>query len=85
MLPSQHHHGELLAAGDVSVHRFEEVINGRQYYIEVSDVGVDQWRAQIARLPGGSTALMPFYGRTPDEAAGRLSKWLALAHGLKKC
>jgi hypothetical protein len=65
----------------VNVHRFEEVINGREYLIEVSSVGIDKWRAQIARTPGGSAALMPFYGRTPDEAARHLSHWLSLAHG----
>ena len=65
----------------VNVHRFEEVINGREYLIEVSPVGTDQWRAQIARVPCGSRALMPFYGRTPDEAARGLSRWLSLAHG----
>jgi hypothetical protein len=63
------------------VHRFEEVINGREYLIEVSNVGLDKWRAQIKRIPGGSAALMPFYGKTPDEAARQLSRWLALAHG----
>jgi hypothetical protein len=63
------------------VHRFEEVINGREYQIEVSSVGLGQWRAQIARRPGGSAALMPFYGKTPDEAASQLSRWLALANG----
>jgi hypothetical protein len=61
------------------VHRFEEVINGREYLIEVSSVGRGKWRAQIARIPGGSAALMPFYGRTPDEAAQHLSRWLTLA------
>ena len=64
-----------------NVHRFEEVINGREYLIEVSSVGLGKWRAQIARVPGGSAALMPFYGKTPDEAAQHLSRWLALAHG----
>ena len=63
------------------MHRFEEVINGREYQIEVSSVGLGQWRAQIARRPGGSAALMPFYGKTPDEAASQLSRWLALANG----
>jgi hypothetical protein len=24
---------------------------------------------------------MPFYGKTPDEAAQHLSRWLLLAHG----
>ncbi|HEX6973332.1 MAG TPA: hypothetical protein VF147_02960 [Vicinamibacterales bacterium] len=62
-------------------HRFEETINGRAYKIEVSNVGRNQWRAQIARVPGGSAATMPFYGKTPDEAAGQLSRWLLLAHG----
>jgi hypothetical protein len=65
----------------VNVHRFEETINGRGYLIEVSSVGADKWRAQIARVPGGSAALMPFYGKTPLEAATQLSRWLSLAHG----
>jgi hypothetical protein len=63
-----------------TVHHYEETINGRAYSIEVSAVTPDKWRAQIARVPGGSRALMPFYGRTPDEAAHGLSRWLALAH-----
>ena len=62
------------------MHRFEETINGRDYLIEVSSVGAGKWRAQIARTPGGSTALMPFYGTTPDEAAGQLSRWLTILH-----
>lgn len=62
-------------------HRFEETINGRAYQIEVSNVGRDQWRAQIARKAGGSTAMMPFYGKTPDEAAEHLSRWLSIANG----
>lgn len=76
---TQQQFGLRQAGGDV--HRFEEVINGREYLIEVSSVGFGKWRAQIARVPGGSAALMPFYGKTPDEAAQHLSKWLALAHG----
>jgi hypothetical protein len=71
----------ITAAAIVNVHRFEEIINGRQYRIEVSNVGTGKWRAQLARLPGGSAATMPFYGTTPKEAAGQLSQWLALAHG----
>jgi hypothetical protein len=63
------------------VQHYEEVINGREYLIEVSSVGLGRWRAQIARVPGGCAALMPFYGKTPDEAAGQLSRWLALLHG----
>ena len=62
-------------------HRFEEVINGREFLIEVSNVGRDKWRAQLKRTPGGSGAMMPFYGATPDEAAGHLSRWLAIASG----
>ncbi|MEN3337646.1 MAG: hypothetical protein V7647_1322 [Acidobacteriota bacterium] len=65
----------------MNVHRFEETINGREYRIEVSNVGTNKWRAQIARVPGGSAATMPFYGSTPVEAAGQLSRWLGLAHG----
>ena len=81
MLPSHEQLEHAFGRTIVNVHRFAEVINGREYKIEVSSVGVDKWRAQIARLPGGSAALMPFYGRTPDEAAMHLSHWLSLAHG----
>ena len=63
----------------MNVLHFEETINGRAYIIEVSPVGVDRWRAQIVRTPGGSAALMPFYGVSPDEAAQHLSTWLARA------
>lgn len=59
--------------------RFQETINGRSYVIEVLPVGRDRWRAQIKRLPGSPTALMPFYGATPDEAARSLSGWLTRA------
>ena len=65
----------------MNVHRFEETINGREYLIEVSSVGRNQWRAQIKRIPGGSGALMPFYGKTPDEAAAMLTRWLSIANG----
>ena len=63
----------------VIVHRFEEIICGRAYQIEVTAVS-NRWRAQLRRLPGMPTAMMPFYGQTPDEAARQLTKWLALAH-----
>jgi hypothetical protein len=66
---------------NVNVHRYEEIINGREYLIEVSSVGANKWRAQIKRTPGGSGALMPFYGTTPEEAARQLSKWLSIANG----
>ncbi len=65
----------------MNVQRFEHTINGREYQIEVSNVGLDKWRAQIARVPGGSAATMPFYGKTPVEAAGQLSRWLSIAQG----
>ena len=68
-------------ADATNVPRYEHIINGREYKIEVSNVGLDKWRAQIARVPGGSAATMPFYGKTPDEAAGQLSRWLSIAHG----
>jgi hypothetical protein len=64
----------------VTVQRFDETINGRAYRIEVSEVATHQFRAQIARAPGGSRAMMPFYGRTPDEAVEHLSRWLTLNH-----
>jgi hypothetical protein len=68
------------AASTVTVQRYEETINGRAYRIEVSAVGTNSFRAQIARAPGGSRAMMPFYGRTPDEAVEHLSQWLTLNH-----
>ena len=63
-----------------AVHRFEQSIAGRPYLIEVAAVSPDRWRAYIVRVPGVPTALMPFYGSTPDEAAGLLSAWLSRAH-----
>ena len=59
--------------------RYTETINGRQCVIEVRAVGHDRWRAQIAHTPGSTTALMPFYGPTPDEAAHQLTGWLERA------
>ena len=61
-------------------HRFEESIGGRAYTIEVTAVAQNRWRAYIVRIPGVPTALMPFYGTTPDEAARELSNWLTRAH-----
>jgi hypothetical protein len=61
-------------------HRFEESIGGRSYTIEVAPVSRDRWRAYIVRIPGVPTALMPFYGPTPVEAARELSNWLTKAH-----
>jgi hypothetical protein len=63
----------------VTVHRFEQTISGRVYQIEVMPVG-DRWRAQLRRGPGMPTAMMPFYGQTPDQAADQLGQWLTLAH-----
>jgi hypothetical protein len=62
------------------VHRYEETIGGRAYQIEVRPVS-NRWRAQLARVPGIPTAMMPFYGSTPEEAARQLAAWLTLAHG----
>jgi hypothetical protein len=61
------------------IHRFEETIGGRPYQIEVTLVK-DRWRAQLRRAPGMPTAMMPFYGTTPDAAARGLADWLTLAH-----
>lgn len=63
----------------MTVHRFEETIGGRAYHIEVTLVS-NRWRAQLCRAPGVPTAMMPFYGQTPDEAARQLANWLTLAH-----
>jgi hypothetical protein len=63
----------------VNVHRFDQDIAGRPYQIEVTLVG-NRWRAQLRRTAGMPTSLMPFYGTTPEEAAGQLTNWLTLAH-----
>jgi len=63
----------------VTIHHFEETIAGRAFHIEVTPVN-DRWRAQLRRLPGMPTAMMPFYGPTPEEAARQLAAWLTLAH-----
>jgi hypothetical protein len=60
--------------------RFEKSIAGHLYSIEVAAVSPNRWRAQLARLPGVPTAMMPFYGTTPDEAARQLSEWLTRAY-----
>jgi hypothetical protein len=62
----------------VNTHLYEEEIAGRTYHIEVHAVSAEQWRAKLARRPGMPTALMPFYGKTPELAARELTNWLAL-------
>lgn len=64
----------------MTIHRFQETIGGRAYQIEVTPVS-NRWRAQLRRTAGVPTAMMPFYGSTPDEAAQQLTRWLTLAHG----
>jgi hypothetical protein len=68
------------AALTTAVHRFQESIAGHPYLIEVAPVAIDRWRAYIVRIPGVPTALMPFYGETPDEAAEQLRQWLTRAY-----
>jgi hypothetical protein len=64
----------------IAVRRFEESIAGRPYLFEVASVDANRWRACIVKAPGVPTALMPFYGQTPDEAAELLREWLVRAH-----
>lgn len=74
-----------VCAKHVNVHRYEEQIAGRTYLIEVRAVSEARWRAQLARLPGLPTSMMPFYGATPQQAAQELSRWLALVYnGIKQ-
>ena len=65
-----------------TVHQYEEIIGGRTFQIEVSPVSVQpsRWRAQLRRAAGIPTAMLPFYGPTPDEAAQSLSRWLTLVY-----
>jgi hypothetical protein len=60
--------------------RLHEEINGRQYRIEVAPTATGKWRAQVLKAHGGPSALMPFYGPTPESAAGQLSAWLTRVH-----
>jgi len=64
---------------DVTAVTFHETIHGRSYVIVVHPVGPARWRAEVSRTPGATTALMPFYGQTPDEAARQLAGWLERA------
>jgi hypothetical protein len=59
--------------------RFTQTINGRTYVIEAQPIDAHRWRAQLVRTPHRTTALMPFYGATADEAASHLSVWLTRA------
>ncbi len=64
----------------MTIHRYKETIGGRTYHIEAARVHDSKWRARIVQIPGMPTALMPFYGATPDEAARQLTAWLTRAH-----
>jgi hypothetical protein len=64
----------------VTVHHFEEHIAGRTYQISVRLISTSRWRAELQRQPGMPTALMPFYGPTPEQAASELSRWLTLVY-----
>ena len=75
--PNRHAEPETVTA---AVQHFEESIAGRPYLIEVVATPDSRWRAQIVRLPGIPTAMMPFYGTTPDEAVRHLCEWLTRAH-----
>ena len=79
-LPRKNDFASLRIIVTTAVHRFEESIAGRPYLIEVAAVSQDRWRAYIVRVPGMPTALMPFYGPTPVEAARLLCDWLTRAH-----
>jgi hypothetical protein len=71
---------EFLNSASTVRHHFERTIAGRPFVIEVTWVAEKRWRAHIVRIPGVPTAMMPFYGETPDEAATHLSDWLNRAH-----
>jgi hypothetical protein len=73
-------HKFLVATVAADLHRFQESIGGRSYLIEVAPVTQNRWRAYIVRIPGVPTALMPFYGSTPADAARHLREWLTRAH-----
>jgi IS1 family transposase len=70
----------MAATATASVRRFEELIAGHPYLIEVVPVSQDRWRAYVVRIPGIPNAMMPFYGQTADEAASQLRQWLTRAY-----
>ena len=61
----------------MTVHSYQETIDGHPYHIDVVPVS-NRWRAQLRRGPGIPRAMMPFYGKSPDEAAQHLLHWLML-------
>lgn len=61
------------------MHKIEQCINGRLYYIELSQVQ-RRWRAHVVTEQGTPTALMPFYGDTADAVTERLAEWLSRLH-----
>ena len=66
----------------VDVVRYQEIINGKTFLIEVLFVDPNRWRAQLVRRSDRATSVMPFYGTTAAEAADLLSRWLKKAAGL---
>ncbi len=64
----------------MTTQRYERIIGGHVYRIEAARVHANKWRAQIVHIPGMPTALMPFYGPTPDEAAHGLTVFLMKLH-----
>ena len=64
----------------MNAQRFEHAINNRRYVIEAIPVDPGRWRAFLVSGTGGTTALMPFYGETPEHAVEQLTNWLALVH-----
>ena len=56
---------------------YRQEINGREYRIEVAQVGTGRWRAEVVTQYGGPTALMPFYGVSADAARDGLASWLS--------
>ena len=64
----------------MTAHCFERIVNERVYVIDVTLVDPGRWRAFLTSGTGGPTAMMPFYGETPEAAAQQLTDWLTLAH-----
>ena len=64
----------------VDAQQFKQTINGCPYVIEATLVDPDRWRAYLISGAGGPTALMPFYGATPEQAVRHLTDWLRLVH-----
>ena len=64
----------------MTLHRFEETINGRVYNIEVSEVQPDRWRAYLVLDDGWSDGADALLRQHTYRGRRLLVGWLTRAH-----